>query len=352
MAYNGNEQPFLSSMEALCSAEELAFTSGWARGSRLVRVRNDRLAFDILPDRGMGLGALDYRGIPLAWLSSVGPIAPAYYEPEGMGWLRTFSGGALVTCGLSQVGDPCVDGQESYGLHGRISTIPAQDVGIRRAWEDQNYVLQIVGTMHEARVFGEFLALKRTITTTYEQPAIHIHDEITNHGYARVPLMLLYHMNFGYPLVSPQATLLLPSRHVAPYDANATTRLDQHTIPAPPQPNYPEHVYDHDLHAASDGETSVAIVNEALEDGLGLSISWNRATLPMFFQWNMFASGQYVVGLEPSNCSVDGRSKAREQHRLEYLDPGEQKTVDLHLSIVQGRQQIDELRERIAAISA
>ena len=350
MAYEVDEQAYLSSMEAVCSAEELTFTSGWARASRLIRVRNDRLSFDILPDRGMGLGYLAYRGVPLAWVSSVGSISPAYYEPEGMGWLRTFSGGTLVTCGLSQVGDPSVDGQESYGLHGRISTIPAQDVGVRREWEGDSYVLQIVGTMHETRVFGEFLALKRTITTSYERPSIHIHDVVVNRGYARVPLMLLYHMNFGYPLVSPRATMLFPSRQVTPYDANAAARLEQHTIPAAPLPNYPEHVYDHDLHATNDDMTGVAIVNEALDDGLGVFIEWSKATLPMFFQWNMFASGQYVVGLEPSNCCVDGRSRAKEQGRLEYLEAGEQKIVDLHLSVIEGKQRIGELKERIAAI--
>src|SRR5258706_14522276 len=88
---------FLSSMDPLCSADELEVGSGLARGSRLVRVRNGPLAFDILPDRGMNLGNLDYRGLPLAWLSSVGYAAPPFYEASNMRWLRHVSGVAPAT---------------------------------------------------------------------------------------------------------------------------------------------------------------------------------------------------------------------------------------------------------------
>jgi hypothetical protein len=350
MVYEVEEARFLSSMDPVCSAEELELVSGWARGSRLIRVRNDRVEFDVLPDRGMNLGNLAFRALPLAWLSSVGYAAPGFYEPEGMGWLRTFSGGALVTCGLTQAGDPCTDEGESLGLHGRISSVPARDVSVQRGWEGTDYVIRVHGTMHQARVFGEFLELERTIVTTYGKPIIRIHDVIANRGYVSSPLMVLYHMNFGYPLVSPEARMLFPSRHVHPYDRAASTRLDLHTIPAEPAPGYPEHVYYHELSANSGGRTVAAIVNGTLDGGLGVSVEWNLATLPRFAQWNMFAAGQYTVGLEPANCLPEGRKPEKDRGTLEYLEPGASKVIDVDIAIVQGVDHIRELEERVRAL--
>ena len=46
----------------------------------------------------------NFQGLPLAWRSPAGDVHPSYYEPEGFGWLRSFAGGLLTTCGLDQFG--------------------------------------------------------------------------------------------------------------------------------------------------------------------------------------------------------------------------------------------------------
>lgn len=64
------------------------------------------LSFNVLTGRGMGISSADYKGNSLCWLSSTGEVAPEYYEPETTGWLRSFYGGLLATCGLTYVGGP------------------------------------------------------------------------------------------------------------------------------------------------------------------------------------------------------------------------------------------------------
>ncbi len=337
---------FLSSMDPLCSADELEMVSGLARGSRLVRVRNGPLAFDILPDRGMNLGNLDYRGLPLAWLSSVGYAAPAFYEAANMGWLRTFSGGALVTCGLLNAGDPCVDEGEELGLHGRASSIPARDVSVQRGWEQSLYWIRVSGSLQETRVFGEYLELQRTYSTSYGSSVIHVRDVIVNRGHISTPLMILYHMNFGYPLASPQARVLIPTQHVHPYDAHAASRLEHYMTPIEPTPAYAEQVYYHTLQADAEGKGVAAIVNDSIGEGLGIVVEWKLATLPYFAQWNMFASSQYTIGLEPGNCLPEGRRSARERNALEYLEPGASKTIDLDISIITGAEHLHDMYDR------
>lgn len=64
---------------------------GPERGVRAADVRTGGgLNFTVLLDRGMDIGQAEYRGVPLAWVSATGPVAPAFYEPHGTGWLRTF----------------------------------------------------------------------------------------------------------------------------------------------------------------------------------------------------------------------------------------------------------------------
>ncbi len=85
-------------------------TDGPAHGTRAITVRSPGgLSFVCLPDRGLDLGWADYRSMPLAWRSPVGDVGPAFAEHMGQGWLRTFGGGLVTTCGLTSVGQPGVD---------------------------------------------------------------------------------------------------------------------------------------------------------------------------------------------------------------------------------------------------
>src|SRR5258708_11179961 len=88
----------------------------------------DGLRFTVLPDRCMDIPTLEYRGVPLVWAARNGIVAPSYFEPEGSAWLRSFFGGLFTTCGLTQAGQPCVDGDEHLALPLPSATPPAADV--------------------------------------------------------------------------------------------------------------------------------------------------------------------------------------------------------------------------------
>jgi hypothetical protein len=113
-------------LQQVAGIEPFVFQEGLAHGARALRLRTGGgLSLDVLCDRGMDLGAAEYRGAPLAWLSPTGVVAPHFRELQGEGWLRSFGGGLLVTCGLQNVGEPSERGGEELGLHGRISNTPA-----------------------------------------------------------------------------------------------------------------------------------------------------------------------------------------------------------------------------------
>ena len=339
--------PYLSDLAQELCADELVYQSGPGRGSRVITVRNDRLRFEIWPDRGMSIGRFEWAGINLSWLSPVGPIHPHRSEPEGDGWLWTFSGGAVVPCGLLQVGHISVDNGERLGLHGRAAGLQAFDVGVTQdPRSDGGPTLTASGTMREVRVVGEFLEWRRTIATTLGSPAVVITDTVTNQGYETSPFMFLHHMNFGYPLVSPQSRIVVPSRKTQPFDENAERYAQSWDVPTAPRAGEPERVYYHDVVADESGRGWAGIVNPTLAGGLGIRIDWPLAELDRLVQWNMFASGQYVTALEPGNCWTEGRGAERARGTLKSLEPGETWSADVRLTVVHGSEDIDALTRR------
>ena len=295
---------------------------GPERSVRAAELRSgEGFNFTVLLDRGMDIGQAEYRGLPLAWTSPTGAVAPQYYEPQGTGWLRTFHGGLLCTCGLTQAGVPNADQGEELGLHGRISHIPARQVAWGDSWEEDEYHFWISGQMREVSALGRDLRLKRRISMTLGRPVLTIHDRVENHGYETTPHMLLYHFNLGFPLLSPQSHLEVESIQAEPRDPAAASGLGKHTTFEAPTPHYAEQVFYHQVAADENGFAQARLVNRDL--GLGLQLRYRQRELPELVEWKQVGQGAYVVGLEPANCRPEGREAARERGALVELAPGE-----------------------------
>lgn len=50
--------------------------------------------------------------------------------------------------------------------------------------------------------------------------------------------------------------------------------------------------------------------------------------------------GDYVVGLEPSNCYTEGRAAARSDGSLEFIEAGEVRTFHLEFGIMEDASDI------------
>ena len=308
---------------------------GPERGVRAAEFRSgEGFNFMVLLDRGMDLGPAEYEGVPLAWVSPTGPVAPTFFEPRGVGWLRTFHGGLLATCGLTQAGVPHMDGDEELGLHGRISHIPARQVNQGGRWEDDEYLFWVEGQMREVSIFGHDLCLTRRISAKLGEPRLTIEDRVENLGYAPAPHMILYHCNFGFPLLGPNSRLAAPSLKVEPRDDVAVQGVDQHATFEKPTPGYAEQCFFHHLTADEAGFVVVKLINPEL--GLAFQLRYRREELPEFTQWKQVGQGTYVVGLEPGNCRPEGRSAARQRGALVELAPGDQRDYCLEMTILDG----------------
>jgi hypothetical protein len=204
----------------------------------------------------------------------------------------------VTTCGLTHFGAPDDEGPEGFGLHGRASHLPAEDISVRQEWRDGQFALEIEGSTRQGRLFGENLRLRRRISTHLGARSLTIDDHVVNEGFRPAPVAVLYHCNLGFPVVSPDSELLVKDRKVWPRDAEAEGGLGVHRRFEPPGEAYAEQVFFHEPLPDASGRCAAAVVNRRL--GFGAFLRWRAAELPVLAQWKMMGAGEYVCGLEPA----------------------------------------------------
>ena len=309
--------PYIGTMKQLAGIRTSVLDDGRGRGVRIADVNNGSgLRFTVLLDRGMDIGEASFKDIPVAYQSPVGTVHPSYYESAGVNWLRSFGGGLLTGCGLRNVGTP----SEGEGLHGRLSNIPAENISIRQEWNNDRYELSVTGTVREVSFFGENLELRRTISTAFGDNTISIKDTVVNCGVRPSPLMILYHINAGFPLLSEHSVLEGKVKSTTPRTENAADEIDKWNQFQPPTENYAEQCFFHDIEPDADGLARMILRNP--ETGINMTVAYRKKELPYFTQWKMPGQQEYVMGLEPANCHPDGQEKEKENKTLAIIPAG------------------------------
>jgi hypothetical protein len=324
-------------LEQVAGIEPFVFDDGHERGVRALRVRTGTgFSFTVIPDRGLDIGAAEYNGMALAWSSPTGVVGPWYREPEGEGWLRSFHGGLLVTCGLSNVGVASTKDGEPLGLHGRISNIPSSSITYDTFWDSEGCRLEVRGRARETRVFGPNLVLERRISARVGSSWLQIEDTVRNDGFSSTPLMLLYHLNLGWPLLDESSRLVgpgAPGETPEPRDADAAEGLKSWDRFDTPVSGFQERVFYHRPEADIEGWTEARLENPELAGGTAVWVRFRPEELPEFVQWTMTGEGTYVLGFEPATCRVGGYEAERAAGRIIDLSPRETRRFQLQIGV-------------------
>ncbi len=322
---------------------------GKGRGIRTAQFETGSgLAFTVLLDRGMDVGSTRYKGASLVWESTVGPAHPMYFEKDGLAWHRTWGGGLVNGCGTTYAGMPCEDQGESLGIHGRLSHIPANNVWADAAWRGDEYEMWVQGKARETTVKGENVLVNRRIWTHLGASRLFIRDVITNEGFEPVPHMMVYHFNFGFPLVAEGTAFIAPSRKVTSFARDGGAALDNTRYPAPID-GFQEQAFMHDMVAGEDGYATLMLANRGYDGGrgLGLYYRYRPVELPNIAQWILVRAGTYVTAFEPHNCPMWGRARARETGTLPFLAPGEEREYNFEVGVLANNEEIEAMASQI-----
>ncbi len=324
---------------------------GNSKGTRAVDFNTGSgFCFTVLLDRGLDISRATYNGINLVYHTPNGEVNPAFYKPEGYGWLRTFFGGLLTTCGLTYLGPPCIDGDEVIGLHGRYSNTPARQICDKSEWKGDDYHLEVSGIAEEALLFGDKLRLTRTISTKIGAKSLNINDTVENFGYKESPFTILYHINAGFPLLDKASKLMLSAVKSEPCDDISKSGIDKMNTFSDPIAGFKEQNYLHRMTGDEAGYAYAAMINKNLCNGLGLYIKFGIQNLPYLSEWKMMGEGDYVVGIEPCNVRCESRSILRKNKLLPFLKPGEIKEIKIEIGILEGEKEIEVFTNKIKRI--
>lgn len=329
----------VGTMRQVAGIRLLELADGKPRGMRVAEVyTGSGFRFQVFIDRAMDIGYAEHSGRAIAWVHpALGK--PEHYEPQGYGWGRTWGGGLVTTCGLTFFGHPEVDAGETLGIHGRIAHIPAEKVSVTEEWQGDDYVLEVEGQVRQVVLGGENFLLQRKISTKLGASSLTIEDTVLNDGFRPAPHMLLYHCNFGFPVVSPQSELLANDESVRPRDARAEKGFETYSrFDMPAGADYDEQVFFHKPRIDAEGFSRAAIVNGPL--AFGGYVRYRAAELTNFAHWKQLSSGEYVCALEPATYWETPRHELREEGRLRFLQPGESVNYLLELGALDGQDAI------------
>ncbi len=327
-----SEREYIGNLAQLFSVKEYKLIGGKQDGVKAIDICNGSgLDVTILPDRCLDFYQIKLKGKNLNFITPSGIVSPHFYDDTKTDWLKTWAAGFLTTCGFENIGSDGIDDGEALGIHGRLGNSPADFVSIAMEIIDDIPTVNITGTINQGYMFGENLVLKRTITMKYGINEITFKDDIYNAGFDTRPMMLLYHFNMGYPLLSSKSDMIIPSANVTGRTKHAQNHIDTWKEITPPKEGYMERCYYHDIVENQDGTATVGIDNK--EEELSVRIHYDRHLLDHFVQWKMFGQGLYALGLEPCNATIDGRADAKKNGTLKYIEPNEHKLYQFKIVI-------------------
>ena len=311
--------------------EKYILQDGKGDGMHFLYIRNGLgLEAWISIDRSGDVSRLCYKGDNMGYFSPCGYVAPQYYDKDGAGFLKSFTAGFFTTCGLTAVGSPCTDDNEDLPLHGTISHIPAELISYEETDDELTIKLKIRDTV----IFGRRLVMVRTYKFSYLKNTFKVIDNVTNEADTTSPFMILYHCNFGYPLLSENSVIKIPNNGIVGRDEHAQKFISSALNVEIPQAGFQERCYYYDV-IQNDSLAKVGLYSNDINKGL--IMSYDKTALPYFTEWKMMGKTDYVLGLEPGNCTPDGRNVLREKNLLEFIEPNESKVTSIEFSFVDNK---------------
>ncbi|WP_442508144.1 aldose 1-epimerase family protein [Novipirellula sp. SH528] len=349
------------------SVEKTTLHGGKQEGCELVTIDNGVLEIVVIPTRGMSVlrvtkkanaNAPGTAAARFGWDSPVKEVVhPQYINLEsrgGLGWLEGFNEW-MVRCGLEYAGHPGKDVftnnvgdkvEMDLTLHGKIGNIPASKVTVTVDREAPHRI-RLQGIVNERMFYGPKLELITEISTVPGESSLRITDTLVNHGADEQEFQLIYHTNFGTPLLEKDARTVVAAEKIEPMNENAAKSIDNFASYLPPTKGFLEQVYLVHPLADARGRTQAMLINAAGDQAA--SVAWNTSQLPYLTIWKNTAAEAdgYVTGIEPGTGFPFNRNVERHFGRVPKLASGQSRSFELEYGFHTGSEAVNKLEAEI-----
>ncbi len=343
------------------SIRKYTLHGGKQEGVDIIEVDNGKLSFTVIPTRGMGILKAKLGDVFLGWDSPVKEVVHPQYinlqERGGLGWLDGFNEW-MVRCGIEFMGHPGSDkfidnaGNEAemeLTLHGKIANIPASEVEVLIDRKPPHR-LRIRGIVYERMFYGPKFELWTEFSTIPGSHSLRMDDRITNHGGFDQEFEILYHVNFGPPLLEKGAQFVGAVKEVFPFNDHAAKSINRYKVYEKPVLGFIEQVYCMHLYADENKMTQIMIQNNAADRGLSMAFSVDQ--LPIVNLWKNTSALEegYVTGLEPGTSFPYNRRIERKFGRIPKLKGGESRDFTIEYTALINDKEVANANKQIKSI--
>jgi hypothetical protein len=202
--------------------------------------------------------------------------------------------------------------------------------------------------VEEAALFGGCLRLDSSLHTTAGSNSLQINDTITNCSDMPAEVQLLYHINFGPPLLGEGSKIFAAIEQLAPYDEHSSKSSESWDLCGRPTAGFVQQCYFVKPLADSEGLATILFCNPA--DDFAVQINFDTQRLPCLTLWKNFAGERdgYVIGIEPGTSYPNPKPLERQLGRVPNLEPGESLQTSVRLSFFDDSKSIAAIVASIA----
>lgn len=273
----------VNNLSQIASVTRYTVTSGKSQGLNVIDCNNGVIRFLLNESNALDVMQLYHNGVNVSFLSKNA------FTANKSGFDSRFEGGMLYTCGFDSVGS-----RDGFATHGSFHITPAEVTKIE--CNDEEIIIE--ADVRNSALFGKNLLVKRRVYTKVGSSSVKISDTLINEAYRAEDYCVLYHVNFGYPMLDEGVEIEADLSEIIPRTDWAKQNSDTATLIESPVDNKEETCYYLELN-----KPEISVVNKKLAKKC--TVKYSGDTLPCFIEWKSMASGDYAFGLEPTTTLLD-----------------------------------------------
>lgn len=300
---------FMPDITQVAGFRHFTLDDGAGRSMRVLQIDSGGgLRIDLLPDRTCDIGHVWCNDIPFGWVGPMGIPAP------GANGVNSPLGGLMTTCGFDHVRQPERDEGRDYPMHGSMMHSPAKIVSAEPVWRGDDCAFRVIAEVAQFALDRGAMRLRRQFEIPLGGTTFTVSDHVTVLS-GSIPLMALYHINLGFPLITPESVLTLNGH-----------RIEDGSLAEDGIRVYPSRA----------GVTNVTLSSSPAPEAPRLHLQYDARALPFLQTFRRVAEGFNLFCLEPATHDRKPRRELRETGALVHTE--DEYDFSLKISCEAGRR--------------